>query len=612
MRNETIKETVVIKFAGDSGDGIQLAGTQFATNTARHGYDLATFPDFPAEIRAPQGTTAGVSGFQIHFGSVEIDTVGDICDVLVVMNAAALKTNLTNVNRDSIIIADSSGFDSKNLKLAAYSIDENPLASVRNQVKEIYEIDISGLTKKALEHIDIDAKEKDRCKNMFVLGLIYWLYERDMSDSIAYIESKFSKKPQIRDANIYVLKKGFDFGETTELFHTNYKVPRAELTSGNYRSISGNEATATALICAATKAKLPLFYASYPITPASDILHFLAANENTFYGSVFQAEDEIATACAAIGASYAGSLGVCGTSGPGMALKMESISLAIMTELPLVVIDVQRAGPSTGLPTKTEQSDLLQAVYGRNGEAPLVVLAPATASECFTITYSACKIALEYMTPVIVLSDGYLANGTEPWIYPTSANLESINHKQVSKYEGEAYLPYTRDENGVRDWMLPGTKGAEHRIGGLEKQDKTGNVSYDGNNHEFMVKTRANKIAQVAKSLPLQSIDYGSENAEIVIIGWGSTYGAIRTATKNLIDNGYSVAHVHLRSINPFPTNLKQVLQRSKHVVVPEINNGQLVQLLRSTFLIDAIPYNTLKGKPIHAADLIAFITNTF
>ena len=604
MKEEIIREKVVIKFAGDSGDGIQLTGTQFANNTALHGYDLVTFPDFPAEIRAPQGTVAGVSGYQMHFGSVEIDTPGDICDVLVVMNAAALKNNVRYINQDTIIIADSSGFDSKNLKLSGYGVDVNPLADIKGKVKEVFEVDVTKLTSIALEQSPIDAKDKDRCKNMFILGLIFWLYERDLDDTIQYLQEKFAKKEAIREANILALQKGFHYGEITELFHHHYKVNQAKLIQGNYRSINGNEAVSIALICASVKAKLPLFYGTYPITPASDILHFLAKKENDFALKVFQAEDEIAAISSAIGASFGGSLAVCGTSGPGMALKTEAIGLAISMELPLVVIDVQRAGPSTGMPTKTEQSDLLQAVYGRNGEAPLPVFAPATPADCFDMTYAACKIAVEHMTPVIILSDLFLANGTEPWLYPSMENLKSIQHKIITEAIENQYLPYQRDENLVRSWVLPGTKNLEHRLGGLEKQDVSGNVSYDGENHQEMIRLRAAKIQKIAEFIPLQEIDLGVEDADIAIVGWGSTYGSIRTVTKELLAEKKSVAHIHIKYLFPFPSNLGTLLKKFKRVIVPEINNGQLVKLIRQEFFIDAIAFNQIKGQPIKSSDL--------
>lgn len=604
MKQEIEKVKVVIKFAGDSGDGIQLTGTQFANNTALHGYDLITFPDFPAEIRAPLGTVAGVSGYQMHFGSVEIDTPGDMCDVLVVMNAAALKNNLKYINKDTIIIADTSGFDAKNLKLSGYGVDAIPLEDIKDKVKDVYPIDVTKLTTIALTDAPIDAKEKDRCKNMFILGIIYWLYERDLDDTIHYLKDKFAKKEAIRDANILALQKGFHYGETTEIFHAHYKVNHATLKQGNYRSINGNEAVSIALICAATKAQLPLFYGTYPITPASDILHFLAKKEKDYELKVFQAEDEIAAICSAIGASFGGSLATCGTSGPGMALKTEAIGLAISMELPLVIINVQRSGPSTGMPTKTEQADLLQAVYGRNGEAPLPVLAPSSPSDCFQVTYDACKIALEHMTPVIVLSDLFLANGTEPWLFPTFEELESIQNKLIQSSENDVYLPYKRDEDLVRSWAVPGTKNMEHRLGGLEKQQEAGTVSYDGENHHIMIKTRAAKIQKITQFIPDQKIDLGDEKAKVAIVGWGSTYGSIRTVTKELLAENKSVAHIHIKNLFPFPQNLESLLKRFDKIIVPEINNGQLIKLIREQFLIDAIPFNQIKGQPLKVADL--------
>lgn len=604
MKEEIIQEKVVIKFAGDSGDGIQLAGSQFANNTAMEGYDLITFPDFPAEIRAPQGTVAGVSGYQLHFGSVEIDTPGDICDVLVVMNAAALKSNLRFINHDSIVIADISGFDTKNLKLSGQDTQSNPLVDLKRIVKEVYEVDVTKLTSIALADAPIDAKDKDRCKNMFILGIIYWLYERKIDDTVRYLEEKFARKEALRDANILALKKGFHYGEITEIFHNNIKVQPASLEKGNYRSINGNEAIGIGLICAAGKAQLPLYYGTYPITPASDILHFLAKKEREYGIKVFQAEDEIAAVCSAIGASFGGSLAVCGTSGPGMALKTEAIGLAISLELPLVIFNIQRAGPSTGMPTKTEQSDLLQAIYGRNGEAPLPVLAPATSADCFQIAYQACKIAIEHMTPVIVLSDLFLANGTEPWLFPSYDELASIQHRKMDSASADSYQPYKRDIDLVRSWAVPGTKNLEHRIGGLEKQNVSGSVSYDGENHHQMIQIRAEKVQKIAKLIPKQIVDLGSEEGGIAIVGWGSTYGSIRTVTKDLLVEHQKVSHIHIRYLFPFPENLGELLRKFDKIIVAEVNNGQLIKLLREAFLIDAVGFNQVKGQSLNVQDL--------
>jgi 2-oxoglutarate ferredoxin oxidoreductase subunit alpha len=583
---------------------MQLVGNQFTYNTAHLGHDLATFPDFPAEIRAPQGTLAGVSGFQIHFGSVEIDTPGDVYDVLVVMNAAALKNNIKSTNSDTIIIADISGFDSKNLKLAGHLADDKPLDEIKEKVKVVYEIDITKLTSIALAESSIDAKDKDRCKNMFALGVVYWLYERDLDETIQYINEKFSKNSSLKDANILTLQKGFHFGETTEIFHNRFHVLKAKQQKGNYRGINGNEALGIALICAGAKSNLPLYFSTYPITPASDILHFLAKKEKEYHIKVFQAEDEISAISSAIGASFGGSLAVCSTSGPGMALKTEALGLAVSMELPLVVCNIQRAGPSTGMPTKTEQTDLLQAVYGRNGEAPLPVLAASSPSDCFYMTYEACRIAIEHMTPVILLSDLFLANGTEPWLYPKFEDLKPINNKKINSTQQEVFLPFSRDENLVRNWAIPGTKNLEHRIGGIEKQQDTGSVSYDGDNHQKMIQIRAEKVNKIAQFIPNQDVELGEKTGDIAIVGWGSTYGSIRTVTKELLNEDKSIAHIHIKYLHPFPSNLKELLSGYKKVLVAEINNGQLVKLIREQFLIDAIPFNQIKGQPIKVSDL--------
>lgn len=596
-------EEVTIKFAGDSGDGMQLSGSLFTDNTALTGSDLATFPDFPAEIRAPAGTTAGVSGFQIHFSSSEIYTPGDKVDVLVAMNAAALKSNLHNLAEGGTIIVSSDGFDSKNLRLAKYD-DVNPLENGSLAGYKVFDVPITKLTRDALIDIPLGVKEKDRCKNMFVLGFLYWRYNRNIEDTLAYLNSKFSKKPDILQANVLALKAGYNYGDTTETFMTQYQVDAAPLEKGTYRGIMGSEAVVMGLIVAAKKANLPLFYGSYPITPASEILHGLAPLKH--YGvRTFQAEDEIAAIASAIGASYGGSLGVTGTSGPGLALKGEALGLAMMLELPLVVIDVQRGGPSTGLPTKTEQSDLLQALYGRNGESPVVVISASTPSDAFEATFEACRIALEHMTPVIFLSDGYIANGAEPWKFPKAADLPEIKvNFSKPKENGEIFLPYKRDERLVRSWAIPGTKGLAHRIGGLEKEADTGNISYDPANHEYMTKIREAKVERIADYIPEQALSSGPESGDLLILGWGSTYGVIESVTRNLLREGKSVAHAHLRYIRPMPRNLGTMLKSYKHVLIPEINTGQLARVIRDKYLIDVKQYNKIQGTPITKGEL--------
>lgn len=592
------KKEVTILFAGDSGDGIQLTGSQFTDTAALFGNDISTFPNFPAEIRAPQGTLAGVSGFQLHFGSVEIFSPGDEADVLVVMNAAALKANLSKLKSAGTIIVNSDGFDAKNLKLANYPDDVNPLKNGSLSAFRVIEIDVTKMTRAALAGSGLGTKEADRSKNMFVLGFVYWMYNRSLEHTIQFLKEKFRKKEQILEANIKILKAGYHYGETSETFMTRYEVKPAKLPSGEYRNIMGNQATAFGLIAAAKKSGLELFYGTYPITPASDILHELSRHKN-FGVRTFQAEDEIAAIGSAIGASFGGSLGVTASSGPGIALKTEAIGLAIMLELPLVIVNVQRGGPSTGLPTKTEQADLLQAVYGRNGEAPLPVIAAMSPSDCFTMAMEACRIAVEHMTPVFLLTDGYIANGSEPWKFPASKDLPEINVSFAKRGgEGEKFLPYKRNEKLVRPWAIPGTKGLEHRLGGLEKENETGNISYDPENHEFMVKMRAKRIEKIAEYIPDQVIDNGPEKGKLLILGWGSTYGALKTAVRELIAEGVDVAHAHVKYIHPFPKNLHALMQRYEKVIVPEINNGQLVKLIREKYLVDAIPFNKIKGVP--------------
>ena len=601
MTKETV-EKVVIFFAGDSGDGIQLTGSQFTNTAALYGNDLSTFPDFPAEIRAPQGTLAGVSGFQISFGSTEIFTPGDECDVLVVMNVAALKANVKRLKKGGTIIVNSDGFDRRNLRLAGYENDDNPLLNKSLANFRVSEINVTKLTRECLLDIELGVKEKDRCKNMFVLGFVYWMYNRSLLHTIDFLTQKFKNKSDILDANIRALKAGYNFANTCEISSSRFEVKPAKMVSGKYRNIMGNQATAIGLIAASKQSGLNLFYGSYPITPASDILHELSKHKN-FGVRSFQAEDEIAAISACIGATFGGALGVTATSGPGVALKGEAIGLAFMLELPLVIVNVQRGGPSTGLPTKTEQSDLLQAVYGRNGEAPVPVVSASTPSDCFESVMEACRIAIEHMTPVFFLSDGYIANGAEPWLYPQSKDLKKIT-VPMSKVNNTDYLPYKRNEKFVREWAIPGMSGLEHRVGGLEKENLTGNVSYDSSNHEFMVKTRAKKVDEIANYIPEQEIDAGSINAQVLVLAWGSTYGAIKTAVKELLNEGYSVAHAHLRYINPFPKNLEGIISSFDKILIPEINNGQLIKLIRDKYVVDAIPMNKIQGIPFEAREI--------
>ncbi len=597
------KKDVTILFAGDSGDGIQLTGSQFTNTSALFGNDISTFPNFPAEIRAPQGTIAGVSGFQLNFGSIEIYTPGDRCDVLVVMNAAALKANLNQLKIGGTVIANTSGFDRRNLKLAGYLDQRNPLEDNSLGKYRVIEIDVTKLTREALKESPLGVKEKDRSKNMFVLGFLYWMYNREMKPTEEFIRQKFARKTDLIESNIAVLRAGYNYGDTSETFTTRYEVKPAPMAKGSYRNVMGNQALALGLIAAAHKAKLGLFYGSYPITPASDILHELSRHKN-FNVRSFQAEDEIAAVTSAIGASFAGNLGVTASSGPGIALKGEALGLACILELPLVVINVQRGGPSTGLPTKTEQADLMQAFYGRNGEAPIPVLAASSPKDCFETAYEAVRIALQHMTPVFLLSDGYIANGAEPWMYPKSSDLKEIETVLKRDATEEPFLPYERDEKLVRSWAIPGVKGLEHRIGGLEKEDKTGNVSYDPENHQKMVELRAEKIQKIAEFVPEQNIDQGLEGARVAVLSWGSTYGAVKTAVKELLAEGESVAHVHLRYIKPFPKNLETLLKSFNRVLVPELNSGQLVKIIRSEFLINAKPLNKIKGLPFSSIEI--------
>lgn len=608
MSNTSVQqiEDVVIKFAGDSGDGMQLTGTQFSNNTALIGNDLSTFPDFPAEIRAPQGTLAGVSGFQLHFSSNRIFTPGDACDVLVAMNAAALKANLKSLKKGGIIIANTDGFDSKNLRLANYPDGVNPLEDGSLQSYQLHTMDVTKMTREALKDTSLGMKEKDRAKNMFVLGFLYWLYDRTMESTENFLNEKFGKKPEILDSNLRVLRAGYNFAETVEAFSTRFRVEKARMEPGTYRSITGNTALAYGLIAASQKANLPLFLGTYPITPASDILHELSRYKN-FGIRTFQAEDEIAGISSAIGASYGGHMGVTTTSGPGMALKGEAMGLAVMLEIPLLIINIQRGGPSTGLPTKTEQSDLLQAYYGRNGECPMPIVSASTPSDCFSAVFEAFRISIAHMTPVIFLSDGYIANGAEPWRFPESKDLPAIpvTFKKGLEENEETFLPYHRDENLVRPWAVPGTPGLEHRIGGLEKQNTTGNVSYDPENHELMVRIRQEKVDKIADHIPPQTIELGPEKGKVLVLGWGSTYGAIKSAVLELLAEGHEVAHSHIRYLRPFPKNLAEILHSYDKVLIPEINNGQLIKIIREQFLIDAVGYNKIMGVPITKGELV-------
>lgn len=609
------RQNVVILFAGDSGDGIQLTGAQFTDTNALFGNDVSTFPNFPAEIRAPQGTLAGVSGYQLHFGSVEIFTPGDQCDVLVVMNAAALKANLGKLKKGGTIIANTDGFDKKNLRLAGYIDEADPLTDGSLANFHLHTVDVTKLTRTALEGTTLGMKEKDRCKNMFVLGFINWMYSRENMLTEGFLRKKFSKKPDVLDANLKALLAGYHYGDTSETFTTRFEVKAAPMPKGTYRSITGNQGTALGLIAGAQKAKLDLFYGSYPITPASDILHELSRHKN-FGVLTFQAEDEIAAIGSAIGASYGGALGVTASSGPGIALKTEAMGLAFMLEIPLVIVNVQRGGPSTGLPTKTEQADLWQAVHGRNGEAPIPVIAASTPIDCFEMAFEAVQLALEHMTPVILLTDGYIANGSEPWRFPEAKDLPEITPNFIPSREAgspsaaEAFLPYERDERGVRPWALPGQAGLQHRIGGIEKQDRTGNISYDPANHEKMVRLRAEKVAKIADRYKPIRLDSGPAEGELLIVGWGSTYGAIRTAALQLQAEGRSVAHVHIRHLFPFNKGLGPLLKKYTKILVPELNSGQMRQLLRAEFLVDAQGLNKIQGMPFTSEEIRAGALN--
>ena len=603
---EKVLQDVVIKFAGDSGDGMQLTGSQFTNNTAMLGIDLATFPDFPAEIRAPQGTLPGVSGFQLRFSSDRIFTPGDACDVLVAMNAAALKTNLKGLKRNGKILANVDGFDAKNLRLANYPDGVNPLENGSLEGYEVIKMDVTKMTREALKEFEMGIKEKDRAKNMFVLGFLYWMYNRTLDNTIQFLKEKFGKKQDILNSNIKALQAGYNFGDTTETFTTRYSVEKAKMPPGTYRSIMGNQAVSYGLIAASQKSGLQLFLGSYPITPASDILHELSRHK-AFGIKTFQAEDEIAAITSVIGAAYGGSLGVTTTSGPGMALKAEAMGLAVMLEIPLLICNIQRGGPSTGLPTKTEQSDLLQSYYGRNGECPMPIISASTPSDCFSAVYEAVRIAVQHMTPVIFLSDGYIANGAEPWRFPQSDELPAIevNFKTELGHLEETFQPYLRDEKLVRPWAIPGTAGLEHRVGGLEKQNITGNISYDPDNHQMMVKIRQEKVDKIADYIPEQKLDNGPEKGKVLVLGWGSTYGSIKSAVVDLLAEGHEVSHAHLRYIRPFPKNLGDIIKNFEHVLIPELNNGQLIKIIRDQYLVDAKGYHKIMGIPFTKHELV-------
>jgi 2-oxoglutarate ferredoxin oxidoreductase subunit alpha len=595
-------DTVTIRFAGDSGDGMQLTGTQFTNTSAIVGNDISTLPDFPAEIRAPAGSLPGVSGFQLNFSSRDIRTPGDQPNVLVAMNPAALKVNLSDLEDGGTIIVNTDEFNKENLKKANYAA--NPLEDDTLKGYRIHHLPITTLNIRALQEagVKLTRKEMDRCKNFFALGVLYWLYDRPMEPSLDWIKAKFAKNPEVARAIEVALKTGYYFADTTEVLTPHYTVKKAVIAPGKYRKITGNEATAIGLVAAAELAGQPLFYGSYPITPASDILHELSRHKN-FGVKTFQAEDEIAAVCAAIGASFTGHVGVTGTSGPGVALKQEAIGLAVMTELPLVIVNVQRGGPSTGLPTKTEQADLFQAVWGRNGECPAIVIAPATPADCFHMAIEAVRLAFKYMTPVFYLSDGYLANGAEPWRVPEIEDLPRIEIKFAD--DPENFLPYARDEKTLaRPFALPGTPGLEHRIGGIEKQHLTGNVNYDPENHHFMVKLRQEKIDRAAEDIPPVEV-FGEKSGKVLVLGWGSTYGSITSAVEKLQQEGKPVSSAHLRHLNPFPSNLGDVLRGFETVIVPEMNLGQLATMIRAKYLVDAIAFSKVKGRPFQIREIV-------
>ncbi len=594
----------VIRFAGDSGDGMQVTGEQFTTEAAWAGNDISTLPNFPAEIRAPAGTLFGVSSFQLQFGSQRVYTPGDQLDALVAMNPAALKVHLPDLKPGGILIVNTAAFEERNLTKAGYA--KNPLEDPGMAEKfRLHQVDITGLTKAALEDLPLNAKEKDRCKNFFALGLVSWIYTRPLDPTLDAIKKRFAKNPTFVEANIRVLKAGHAFGETAEIFAENYGVDPAEMAPGVYRSMIGNRALAWGLLAAAQRTQIPIVFGAYPITPASSILEELAMHKR-FKVRTFQAEDEIAAVTSAIGASFGGAIGVTASSGPGIALKGEAIGLAVMAELPLVIFDIQRGGPSTGLPTKTEQADLMQALYGRNSESPIVVLAPSSPGDCFFIAYEAVRLAIKYMVPVMVLSDGYLANGSEPWLLPDPKALPDIPTQFRTEKEG--FFPYLRDPATLaRPWVRPGTPGLEHRIGGIEKEDVTGNISYEPDNHDHMVRTRAEKVRRVAQEIPPTSIN-GPHTGDVLVVGWGGTYGAITAAVEEAQMEGKAVSSIHLRYLNPLPPDLGQTLRQFRKVLVPEINSGQLVRILRAEYLVDAVGFNRVRGVPLQTQEILEAI----
>jgi len=597
-KRETL-EHAVIRFCGDSGDGMQITGSQFTNTVALYGNDIATFPDYPAEIRAPAGTLPGVSGFQVHFSSHDVYTPGDSVDALVAMNPAALKMNLPDLRPNGILIVNLDNFEETDLRKAQMTV--NPLEDHSLDGYRVFPVELTKLTRAALKDLGLDAKSMDRCKNFFALGMCYWLYNRSMETTLRWIEDKFKSKPVLVAANRTAMQAGYSYCEATEAFQITYEIPPAKLAPGTYRNVSGNSALAMGFVAASQKSGLPLFLGSYPITPASDILHELSTYKN-FGVITFQAEDEIAAITSAIGAAYGGALGITTTSGPGMALKTEALGLAVAVELPLVVCDIQRGGPSTGLPTKTEQADLLQALFGRNSEAPIPVLAPATPGDCFWIALEASRIAIKYMVPVIILSDGYLANGAEPWKIPDLSQLPDVPVKFETNPEG--FRPYRRNPSTLaRPWAIPGTPGLEHRIGGIEKQDVTGNVNYEPLNHEKMVRLRAEKVAAIVQDIP-DVVPAGDPSGDLLMVAWGSTYGSVAAALRTQREKGRRIGHVHLRHLNPLPKNLGDVLMRYDKVLVPEMNMGQLLMVLRAKYLVDAVGYNKIQGKPFKKSEI--------
>ncbi len=598
-QKKEVIEQAVIRFAGDSGDGMQITGSQFTNTVALYGNDIATFPDYPAEIRAPAGTLPGVSGYQLHFSSSDVYTPGDAVDVLIAMNPAALKMNVADLKANGILIVNSDSFKENDLRKA--QMTSNPLEDHSLDKYRLFSVELLRLTRAALQHLGVDAKTTDRCKNFFALGMCYWLYNRSMDPTVRWIEDKFKSKPLLAEANKLAMKAGYSYCEATEAFQVSYEIPPAQLEPGIYRSMSGNQALALGFVTAAQKAGLTLFQGSYPITPASDILHELSQYKD-FGVMTFQAEDEIAAITSSIGAAYAGALAITTTSGPGMALKTEALGLAVAVEIPLVIVDVQRGGPSTGLPTKTEQADLLQALFGRNSEAPIPVLAASTPGDCFWVAIEACRIAIKYMVPVIVLTDGYLANGAEPWRIPKVSEIPEIPVSFEKNPEG--FLPYKRNPQTLaRPWAIPGTPGLEHRIGGLEKKDVTGNINYEPLNHENMVRIRAAKVAAVGQDIP-DVAPAGDADGDLLIIGWGSTYGSITVAVKAQREKGRRIGHVHLRHLNPLPNNLGDVIKRYKKILVPELNMGQLLWVLRAKYLVDATGLNKIQGRPFKQQEL--------